>query len=659
MLERLKQLFESPSAKLLLLAVGAGAALTFVLQTFDMNLFEAHLYDFRMRHKGDHQMVEHTVLVKIDDKTVERLNEFSPLSMKQHVSLLKLLSQGHPKAIAYFINFNDSITAETTSDSSKPAENPAESFVQVADSLYASGTPVMLGTDIDVTGEVVPPFPLSKLPHRVATIHKDGTTFSEDKVTRRALFSIYDEPVLHVQLASLINGKTAPTDYRGIYHMPDVDANFFLINYVGPTQDDQQRFTEISAIDILDGKVSPSVFQNKLVLVGTKTKEDSNDYVYTPYSRQIFTNAKLTIHANIIETLIHNNAIMRASRMFDVILTLVLTSLIIAMVFRTSPIRGVVFTTVCALVMMAAALAAFRWGNVWICLAHTLLGIFFAYYVFVPYRLIMEYKQRWQFQKKHEVLVQVEELKGNFMSLITHDLKTPVARIQGMAEVLGRSGADPKIVSEILGSTDELNRFITSILELAKIESNRIQIAKTSKDVNKIIEDCVHKFEFQTRAKKITLATDLEPLFPIRVDVPLLTKVISNLIDNAIKYSPEGARVTIESRESTEQPGFLEITVTDTGHGIGPKDLDNLFAKFYRPKNDITMQTKGTGLGLYLSRYFVELHNGTLTAESVEGKGSMFTILLPLDETEILNAAIPPADHDGETGLFKGDNAYV
>jgi signal transduction histidine kinase len=376
-------------------------------------------------------------------------------------------------------------------------------------------------------------------------------------VTRRALFSVYDEPVLHVQLASLYNGgQVTPQSYRGIYHMDEVDAHYFFINYSGPTQDERHHFTEVSAIDILDGTIPAETFSGKVVLIGTKTKEDSSDYVYTPYSRSVFANAKLTVHANIIETLIHNNAILKSSTIVDVALTLLLTSLIIAMVFRTSPINGVLFTTLCASIVLGLAIAIFRWFHVWINLSHPLLGIFFAYYVFVPYRLIMEYKKRWQFQKKNEVLVQVEELKSNFMSLITHDLKTPVARIQGMAEILGRSGADSTIVKEIMGSTDELNRFITSILELAKIESNRVDLDKQSKDVNKLIEDCVRKFEFQARTKNITLQTDLDPMFPVKIDVGLITKVISNLVDNAIKYSPNGARVSIESGESIDHPGF-------------------------------------------------------------------------------------------------------
>src|SRR4051812_11887619 len=103
---KLKNLFRSRHSKLLLIAFGFGAVLTFIQQNFHMRIFEAYFYDLRMRNKGDHRMVDHTVIVKIDDKTIERLNEFSPLSMKHHLELLKALGQTNPKAIAYFIDFN-------------------------------------------------------------------------------------------------------------------------------------------------------------------------------------------------------------------------------------------------------------------------------------------------------------------------------------------------------------------------------------------------------------------------------------------------------------------------------------------------------------------------------------------------------------------------
>jgi CHASE2 domain-containing sensor protein len=148
--------------------------LTLVLHNFQMNLFEAYLYDFRMRAKGERNIEEHVVLVKIDDRTTERLNEFSPLSIRQHVNLLERLSNARPKAIAYFIDFNDSLSAESDAQS---GPSPADTFVHMAETLHSSGTPIFIGTEIDVTGEVVPPFPLSRLPHRIATIHKDGGNF--------------------------------------------------------------------------------------------------------------------------------------------------------------------------------------------------------------------------------------------------------------------------------------------------------------------------------------------------------------------------------------------------------------------------------------------------------------------------------------------------
>ncbi len=626
--------------RLMLVSLVGGSLLTILVHNFDMNMFEAYLYDLRIRtnHTAKTDQLN-TVLISIDDESVEKLNEYAPLSMKTHISLLKLIRQTNPKAIAYLVDFNDSVLPkeqELAIQKNAPITD-ADRFVSEAETITKSGVPVWIGTDVDVTGEVLPPFPLSKLPHKPAMIHKDGTTFSEDNVTRRAVFSIYDENVLHVHLANLITGKKTSQDYKGVYYMPEVEANYFLINYIGRTQDKQHPFQEISAFDILNGKVNLESLKNKIILIGTKSKENSNDFVYTPYSRNILTNPKLVVHANIIETLIKNDAVIQVSRPVEISITFLLVCMIILVVFRTTPEKGVLATFFCSLLLVGTGILIFRETSVWIHLSHPLIGIIGAYYIFVPYRLIMEYKKRWMIQEKHEVLMQVEELKSNFMSLITHDLKTPVARIQGMAEILSRSGADAKVVNEILGSTDELNRFITSILELAKIESDNIQVNLQSKDINKVIEDCIRKHQFNAQQKQILIESNLEPLFPIMIDTPLIMKVINNLLDNAIKYSPEKTQITITSRESTTQKDHIEIEITDTGYGISDGDLEHLFGKFFRPKNDISMITKGTGLGLYLSRYFVELHHGQLNVRSEIGKGSTFTIILPMEEELKIN----------------------
>jgi signal transduction histidine kinase len=257
--------------------------------------------------------------------------------------------------------------------------------------------------------------------------------------------------------------------------------------------------------------------------------------------------------------------------------------------------------------------------------------MFFTYYLIVPYRAILEYKKRWEVQEKHDLLVQVEEMKGNFLSLMSHDLKTPVARIQGLAEMLLRSSAVPDSqkseVRQIISSTESLDKFISKILNLTKVESNDLKLNLRDRDINKIVEKCVEKLTFQAQAKGIQIDMQLEPLFPIPVDSALAIQVFTNLIDNAIKYSPAGSTVKIRSREEGD---FVEITVEDNGPGLDENDQAQLFTKFFRGNAIPGDEMKGSGLGLYLSKYFIELHHGKVTAASATGQGSKFSVQLPI-----------------------------
>ena len=265
-------------------------------------------------------------------------------------------------------------------------------------------------------------------------------------------------------------------------------------------------------------------------------------------------------------------------------------------------------------------------------MAHPWLAIFLCYYFFIPYRLIIENRRSWEIYQKHRLLKQVEELKTNFISMMSHDLKTPIARILGMADVILRdptplSSHQHEAVDTIKHSSDDLLKFINSILNYGRIESQELQLNKQSKDINTLLTEVISKHEFLGKLKKIQILKEFETLFPISVDPDLIRQVLSNLIENAIKYSHEDTKILISTEE---KDGWVVIQIADQGPGIPRDELPNLFMKFYRSQNAKSSTIKGSGLGLYLAKYFVELHGGKIFVESTYGQGSTFTVQLPL-----------------------------
>ncbi len=625
--------FEQP----LILLIGS-TSLTFSLFNLDFNFLEANLYDLRVSRGYQNSPDPNIVLITLDDATTKELNEFSPLTLDFHVQLLEVLEGNNPKAIGYLIDMNhvNQVNPEVFK------AGWAARFHQTAKRIESKGTIFLLGTPFDVTGETLPPFPLNTLEHAVAVLHKDGNVFSEDKITRRALLTLDDKPAFHLLLAKqlgLIHQDELPS---GNFYVSQVDGNYFFFRYHGSTVINPKKKSEFSYprhsfIDVLNHRIPPGSLNQKIILVGTLSSDDSSDFAFTPYSKNSFTNPKLTIHANILDSVIHQNGIKRAPQLVNWIVTFVVTTSVLWWIMTSTPVYGVFATFFLSLAFILINQALFQIKNIWIRESQPLVGIFVAYYLTIPYRLIKEYKKRWEYQKKNNLLTQVEELKTNFLSLVTHDLKTPVARIQGLAEVLLRNTTerllpkDKKTIHHIFMATEELNHFISSILELSQVESNALQIQLESKDLNQLIERTITGFQAQARARKIEIQYELEPLFPVKIDSSLISKVLNNLIDNAIKYSKIGSKIFIKSQEKNNK---VEILIKDQGIGMTQEECKNLFTRFYRAKNDTTTTITGTGLGLYLTKYFIEAHHGTVEVESKKDQGSIFKIYLPIYATE-------------------------
>jgi len=176
-------------------------------------------------------------------------------------------------------------------------------------------------------------------------------------------------------------------------------------------------------------------------------------------------------------------------------------------------------------------------------------------------------------------------------------------------------------------SSEELTEFIGSILSLSRIESKEMKLQLRSRDINQLIRDVVRKVEYMAKRHAAEIVCELEPLFSIKIDEDLLRTVLTNLVENAIKYSPEHTKILVTTEELNNE---VVIQVADQGRGIPPEDIGHVFDRFYRARNT-RISTAGNGLGLYLAKYFVELHNGRIEVESEIDKGSTFTVRLPMN----------------------------
>lgn len=255
-----------------------------------------------------------------------------------------------------------------------------------------------------------------------------------------------------------------------------------------------------------------------------------------------------------------------------------------------------------------------------------------SFIAFLMMRYAQQESKRWQAEKKTQYLRELDELKSNFLSLMSHDLKTPIAKVQALTERLEREARgltdDQKgILSAIQRSNDELSQYILSILNFQRIESQELKLNRKNHDINVMIEEVCARLQALALDRGVSVKLELEPMFPVEFDDTLIRQVLNNLVDNAIKYNRAGTQVCVRSRDDGD---FVEVSVEDDGVGIEPEQMQMLFRKFSRAEKGTSERVKGTGLGLYLAKYFIELHGGRIDVESTPGKGTIFRFRLPV-----------------------------
>lgn len=227
-------------------------------------------------------------------------------------------------------------------------------------------------------------------------------------------------------------------------------------------------------------------------------------------------------------------------------------------------------------------------------------------------------------------LKELDEMKRTFVASVTHELRSPLFAIESyVKELLGQANTlgpeDRKRLERVSANAARLARFVTSLLDLAKIERGELNYRPQTVEVARLVEDSAEFQRSRAREGGLTLTFEADGQLPaLSVDPDLITQVVANLVSNAIKFTQPGGRVTVSVRR---REGGVECAVADTGVGIPRETLARLFRPFERGEGPL--RAGGTGLGLAISKAIVERHGGRISVESEPGRGSRFAFLLP------------------------------
>jgi PAS domain S-box-containing protein len=238
-------------------------------------------------------------------------------------------------------------------------------------------------------------------------------------------------------------------------------------------------------------------------------------------------------------------------------------------------------------------------------------------------------------------LKEVDQLKSEFVSTVSHDLRSPLTLMRGYATMLEMAGTlndqQKNYIKMIVQGVDNMAKLVNNLLDLGRIEFG-VGLQVESIPVLDIIERVISGLQLHAKEKNISLSVEIPKDMPhaVEADQALLHQAVYNLVENAIKYTPNEGTVTLNLLSA---PDTLTFAVKDSGIGIQPEDMKRLFEKFYRGTNREALSLRGTGLGLAIVKSIAERHGGRVWAESELGKGSTFYLLIPLSQTKRVEKA--------------------
>ncbi len=269
-------------------------------------------------------------------------------------------------------------------------------------------------------------------------------------------------------------------------------------------------------------------------------------------------------------------------------------------------------------------------------------------------RKVLDEKQRFvrlrdfadQLEKANEELRRIDSMKSEFVSVASHELRTPLAAVKNAVQLVlkGTTGKINENQAKFLSMADRninrLTNIVNDLLNLSRIESGKIELRFESVGLKGIIELTTSSLRLHADGKSIKIYSEINEQLPaVYGDSEKIEQILTNLIDNAIKFTPEGGRILITARPvpHDKKAGYgdkVAVSVKDTGIGIPSAHLNAIFEKFHQVEGSLQRSVSGTGLGLAITKGLVEAHQGKIWVESEVGKGSTFTFTLPVSEGE-------------------------
>ncbi len=585
----------------------------FIFSLIPLRDFENDIYSARLWARGDSSVEQNIIILTLDNEDFQALKPQRPKDRLESLRNLYFWDETlWGQALKTLNDLNPDLVLFTW----HVPEGVVELLSRNNRELLPTQSPIIWSSQFDSDGKYF-------APHDDLVANSRGYGFNNlfadsDGVVRRGILTQDGQN-------SIIATTTAQLKLKqSAKQNPD---QTYLINYAGGAN----AFTTCRLFKVLAHSASPecSDLKGKILLLARDAVAPFEPLFRTPLGRM----SRAEILANQIHTLTYNHRILRTPFWIESVLALIfIIATAYTIIYFPIVSSALIVVGVGLFLVIVSFQIIFQLFSVYIMATPMALAVLAAYLVFTGYRLAVQENTQWRSVKQAQYLRELDQMKSNFLSLVSHDLKTPIAKIQAVVERLRREGKFPaEALESIETSNNELKHYISSILNLSRIESQKVILNKKTNDINQVVRTVLRRVRSLSQQKSLTVEEELEPIFSFEFDEDLIRQVLTNLVDNAIKYSPTNSKIIVRT---TEKEGFVEVEVEDFGPGIPKNQLPFMFRKFSRFLRPMKEHVKGTGLGLFLSKYFIELHGGTIRVQSIEGQGTTFSFSIPLRGAE-------------------------